>query len=81
MSLFRGPNNANIAEEEINRWKASTDAEGVLTFRMHDDRSDQLKITFAAPDAWGGTVEGYGVVWVAAATTSTAASTASTTWS
>ncbi len=62
--LFGGPHNDDIKDEEIKRWKASTDAEGVLSFRMSDDRSDLLKFTFTAPDQWGGTVEGYGLVWV-----------------
>jgi len=63
--VFGGPDNARIDEEVIERRRESTDAEGVLSLRMRDERSGLLKFTFAAPDEWGGTVEGYGLVWVA----------------
>ena len=62
--VFGGGDNARIEETEIKRWKAATDESGALTFRLRHERSDQLKIKFEAPDAWGGMVEGYGVVWV-----------------
>jgi len=62
--VFGGPDNARIEETLLRRWKASTDERGVLTFRVRPERSGRLKIKFAAPDEWGGTVEGYGLVWV-----------------
>ena len=62
--VFGGPDNGHIAEEELDRWTASTDGQGELSFRLRHERSDQLKIAFAAPDEWGGTVTGYGLVWV-----------------
>ncbi|MHC4592972.1 MAG: alpha-2-macroglobulin family protein, partial [Planctomycetota bacterium] len=62
--VFGGPDNAHIEEEELERWSAATDERGIATFRLRHEKSDQLKIRFAAPDAWGGAVEGYGVVWV-----------------
>ena len=62
--LFGGPDNARIEETELKRWKASTDERGMLEFRLRHEKSGQLKIKFAAPDKWGGTVEGYGLVWV-----------------
>ncbi|MCK4283297.1 MAG: alpha-2-macroglobulin, partial [Candidatus Brocadiae bacterium] len=62
--VFGGPDNARIEETELKRWTARTDGAGVLTFRLRHEKSDLLKIRFAAPDAWGGTVEGYGLVWV-----------------
>ncbi|MBS3763403.1 MAG: hypothetical protein KGZ25_08895, partial [Planctomycetes bacterium] len=62
--VLGGPNNAKIKEEELKRWKAETDKRGILKFRLRHERSDQLKIKFQAPDKWGGSVEGYGLVWV-----------------
>jgi len=62
--VFGGPDNARIEETELKRWKAKTDGRGLLTFRLRHERSDQLKFKFEAPDQWGGTVEGYGLVWV-----------------
>ena len=62
--VFGGPDNARIEETELKRWKASTDERGMLEFRLRHEKSGQLKIKFAAPDKWGGTVEGYGLVWV-----------------
>ncbi len=62
--VYGGADNARIDEEELDRWPAETDERGLLTFRMRHERSDQLKIAFAAPDAWGGTVRGYGVAWI-----------------
>ena len=62
--VFGGPDNARIEETELKRWTARTDEAGVLTFRLRHEKSDLLKIRFAAPDAWGGTVEGHGLVWV-----------------
>jgi len=62
--VFGGPDNAHVEEQELDRWTASTDERGELNFRLRHEKSDQLKITFAAPDEWGGTVEGHGVVWV-----------------
>ncbi|MHC5035634.1 MAG: alpha-2-macroglobulin family protein, partial [Planctomycetota bacterium] len=62
--VFGGPDNAHIEEEELERWSAATDERGMATFRLRHEKSDQLKVKFAAPDAWGGMVEGYGVVWV-----------------
>ncbi|HUT00860.1 MAG TPA: MG2 domain-containing protein, partial [Phycisphaerae bacterium] len=62
--VFGGPDNARIEETELKRWKAATDERGMLEFRLRHEKSGQLKIKFAAPDAWGGVVEGYGLVWV-----------------
>lgn len=62
--VFGGPDNARIEEKELKRWAAATDERGVLTFRLRHEKSDLLKIKFAAPDQWGGTVEGHGLVWV-----------------
>ncbi|MFW6189833.1 MAG: MG2 domain-containing protein [Planctomycetota bacterium] len=61
---YGGPDNERIEVKELDRWKASTDERGVLKFRMRHERSDRLRITFAAPDRWGGTVKGHGMVWV-----------------
>ncbi|MFH1228444.1 MAG: MG2 domain-containing protein [Planctomycetota bacterium] len=61
--VFGGPDNTHIEESELKSWKASTDENGLLEFRMRYEKSGQLKIKFAAPDAWGKTVEGYGLVW------------------
>jgi len=63
--VFGGPDNAHIEEEELDRWRAETDGSGTLSFRLRHERSDLLKIKFAAPDEWGGMVEGYGLVWIA----------------
>jgi len=62
--VFGGPENARIQEKELKRWKAATDELGQLEFRLRHEKSGQLKIRFAAPDQWGGVVEGYGLVWV-----------------
>jgi len=62
--VFGGPDNARIEETELERFKVTTDKRGIATFRMRHERSDQLKIRFEAPDEWGGTVEGFGLVWV-----------------
>ena len=62
--VFGGPDNARIEEKELKRWKAATDERGHLEFRLRHEKSGQLKIRFAAPDAWGGVVEGFGLVWV-----------------
>ncbi len=62
--VFGGPDNAHIEETELERWTAATDERGFLTFRLRHERSDQLKIKFAAPDRWGETVEGCGLVWI-----------------
>ncbi len=62
--VFGGPDNARIDETELKRWKAATDERGLLEFRLRHEKSGQLKITFEAPDAWGGVVTGYGLVWV-----------------
>jgi hypothetical protein len=62
--VFGGPENARIEEKELKRWKASTNELGYLEFRLRHEKSGQLKIQFAAPDTWGGVVEGYGLVWV-----------------
>ena len=62
--VFGGPDNAHIEETELRRWTDATDERGILTLRLRHERSDQLKIAFAAPDEWGETVEGYGLVWV-----------------
>jgi uncharacterized protein YfaS (alpha-2-macroglobulin family) len=61
--VFGGPDNARIEETELKRWEAATDENGELQFRMRYEKSGQLKIKFEAPDAWGGKVEGYGLVW------------------
>jgi len=62
--VFGGPNNARIEQEELDRWTAETNERGTHTLRMRHEKSDQLVITFTAPDQWGGTVTGRGVVWV-----------------
>ncbi len=62
--IFGGPDNAKIEEKELKRWKASTDERGFLEFRLRHEKSGLLKIKFESPDAWGGVVEGYGLVWV-----------------
>ncbi|MFO8006927.1 MAG: MG2 domain-containing protein, partial [Candidatus Brocadiia bacterium] len=62
--VFGGPDNAHIEEERLDRWSASTDERGTLTFRLRHEKSDQLKITFTAPDQWGGTVTGRALIWV-----------------
>ena len=62
--VFGGPENARIEEAELKRWTASTDERGYLEFRLRHEKSGQLKIKFAAPDKWGGVVEGFGLVWV-----------------
>ncbi|MBM4032952.1 MAG: hypothetical protein FJ291_14355 [Planctomycetes bacterium] len=62
--VFGGPDNARIEETELKRWTASTDERGMLDFRLRHEKSGQLKIKFEAPDAWGGVVEGFGLVWV-----------------
>jgi len=62
--VFGGPDNARIEEKELHRWRAATDESGLLEVRMRYERSGQLKFKFEAPDQWGGTVEGYGLVWV-----------------
>ena len=61
--VFGGPDNARIEEKELKRWKAATNELGYVEFRMRYEKSGQLKIKFAAPDQWGGVVEGYGLVW------------------
>jgi uncharacterized protein YfaS (alpha-2-macroglobulin family) len=63
--VFGGPDNARIDEELLDRWEADTDEAGTLKFRMRHERSGQLDVSFQAPDEWGETVEGHGVVWVA----------------
>jgi uncharacterized protein YfaS (alpha-2-macroglobulin family) len=62
--IFGGPDNARIEETELERFKVETDADGLVEFRRRYEKSGQLKIVFEAPDAWGGTVKGYGLVWV-----------------
>ncbi|MHC4480139.1 MAG: alpha-2-macroglobulin family protein, partial [Planctomycetota bacterium] len=62
--VFGGPDNAHIEETELERIQVATDERGLYTLRMRHERSDQLKFKFAAPDQWGGSVEGYGLVWV-----------------
>jgi hypothetical protein len=62
--VFGGPDNARIKETELKRWTATTDEQGLLDFRLRHEKSGQLKVKFEAPDAWGGKVEGYGLVWV-----------------
>ena len=62
--VFGGPDNARIEETELKRWTAATDERGMLDFRLRHEKSGQLKIKFEAPDAWGGVVEGFGLVWV-----------------
>jgi len=62
--VFGGPDNARIEETELKRWKTATDDSGTLEFKLRHEKSGQLKIKFAAPDKWGGVVEGYGIVWV-----------------
>jgi len=62
--VFGGPDNARIEETELDRWTAKTDSRGIVKFRLRHERSDQLKLTFEAPDSWGGTVTGHGLVWI-----------------
>ncbi len=62
--VFGGPDNAHLEKTEVDRWKARTDSRGVLTFRVRQERSGQLEICFETPDAWGGMVKGYGLVWI-----------------
>ena len=62
--VFGGPDNARIEEKELDRFTARMDGNGEFKFRRRYERSGQLKVQFTAPDAWGGTVEGYGIVWV-----------------
>ncbi len=61
---YGGPQNGEIKQEKIKSWKASTNERGRLKFRLRHERSDRLRIKFEAPDKWGGTVRGYGLVWV-----------------
>jgi uncharacterized protein YfaS (alpha-2-macroglobulin family)/outer membrane protein assembly factor BamD (BamD/ComL family) len=62
--VFGGPDNARLDETELKRWTASTDERGLLEFQLRHEKSGQLKIQFEAPDAWGGVVKGYLLVWV-----------------
>jgi len=62
--VFGGPDNAKIAETQIKRFKAETDKQGEYRFRLRYEKSGQLKIKWTSPDAWGGAVAGYGLVWV-----------------
>ena len=62
--VFGGPDNAKIEEKQLKSWRASTDERGMLRFQLRHEKSGQLKIRFAAPDQWGGIVEGFGLVWV-----------------
>lgn len=59
-----GSDNAQIRQVELERFTASTDADGLLTFKRRYEKSGQLRIKFEAPDKWGGIVEGYGLVWI-----------------
>ncbi|MFV1957897.1 MAG: MG2 domain-containing protein, partial [Planctomycetota bacterium] len=61
---FGGRGNATIDQQEVKRWKASTDERGELVVRLRPEKSGQVVIRFEAPDAWGGTVEGYGTTWI-----------------
>ncbi|MCC6580381.1 MAG: hypothetical protein IT440_08050 [Phycisphaeraceae bacterium] len=51
-------------ETPLKQWKASTNEQGDLTFKIRHERNAQLKITFTAPDAWGNLVQAIAVVWV-----------------
>ncbi len=59
-----GRGNATIDQREVDRWKASTDERGELVIRLRPEKSGQVVIAFEAPDAWGGTVKGYGLAWI-----------------
>jgi len=61
---YDGPGNARFDQEEVDRWRASTDERGVLDLRLRYERSGQVVIAFEAPDQWGGSVKGYGLAWV-----------------
>ena len=62
--VFGGPENARIEEKELDRFKIETDESGRASFRFRHERSGQLKIRFETPDAWGGSVNGYALVWI-----------------
>ncbi|MDH3583063.1 MAG: MG2 domain-containing protein, partial [Phycisphaerae bacterium] len=62
--VFGGPNNAQLRETELQRFKVSMNELGEHSFRLRHEKSGHLKIRFEAPDQWGGSVEGYGTIWV-----------------
>jgi hypothetical protein len=62
--VYGGPGNAHIEEKELDRWTLAADERGEATLRLRHEKSDLLKFTFTAPDEWGGTVRGHGLVWV-----------------
>jgi len=62
--VFGGPHNKQIKETQLDRFKASTDADGNLRIQYRHEKSGQLKFHFTAPDQWGEQVSGYGLVWV-----------------
>jgi uncharacterized protein YfaS (alpha-2-macroglobulin family)/tetratricopeptide (TPR) repeat protein len=62
---WTGPSNKTMHEVELDRQTVTTDEQGRVTVQYRYANSGQLKFQFIAPDAWGSTVEGYALVWVA----------------
>ena len=59
-----GPDNAHIDEKQLDRQTHKTDDNSEIVVKYRYERSGQLKFHFESPDAWGGAVQGFGLVWV-----------------
>ncbi len=58
------PDDETIATTRLDQMTVETDANGRAEVRFRPEKSGQLQLGFEAPDAWGGTVRGHGLVWV-----------------
>ncbi len=59
-----GPDNAVYERKELQSFRIATDERGVARTTFRSEVSGQFEFRFEAPDAWGGTVAGYGLAWV-----------------
>jgi len=60
---YGGPNNSQVREEVVKRWKAETDVEGRLSLRYPIPGEGQFRIAFKTQDSWGEEVLGNAVFW------------------
>lgn len=61
---YGGARNDEVAETEVARWPAATDADGRLSFRYEMPREGHYRVVFATKDAGGAEILGNAVVWV-----------------
>jgi len=62
---YGGADNREIREETLKEWAAETDAQGRCSVKLPFETSGQYRLTFKTKDAWGETVQGDTVMWVA----------------